>query len=254
MGGATWFEADGTKRGKWSEEEDQKLVAYIDEYGIGDWRFVPHRTVIAQHMPGRSDNDIKNHWNSCLKKRLKRNGIDPVTHQPIINLAVKTPLFNTDCVSSSSLTVIPSSSSPSGSARLLNKIATSISSRQRGVEEIKDIMSDPIITRINDQAEEFEELKKDKGKILASSDDQDEFLMWDEEKVRRFMEEIDLLRKLLQTELVLSKKSQQLRSQSSSNTEMESLSKSSFAELVHSLSEGNIWGFVCILYPRMLCK
>uniref|UniRef100_A0A0D3DWL9 Uncharacterized protein n=1 Tax=Brassica oleracea var. oleracea TaxID=109376 RepID=A0A0D3DWL9_BRAOL len=44
MGGATWFEADGTKRGKWSEEEDQKLVAYIDEYGIGDWRFVPHRT------------------------------------------------------------------------------------------------------------------------------------------------------------------------------------------------------------------
>ncbi|KAG2321273.1 hypothetical protein Bca52824_014486 [Brassica carinata] len=142
MGGATWFEADGTKRGKWSEEEDQKLVAYIDEYGIGDWRFVPHRT---------------------------------------------------DCVSSSSLTVIPSSSSPSGSARLLNKIATSISSRQRGVEEIKDIMSDPIITRINDQAEEFEELKKDKGKILASSDDQDEFLMWDEEKVRRFMEEIGVM-------------------------------------------------------------
>ncbi|CAN6898375.1 unnamed protein product [Brassica oleracea var. botrytis] len=243
MGGATWFEADGTKRGKWSEEEDQKLVAYIDEYGIGDWRFVPHRTgsllrcgkscrlrwfnylrpevkkgkltpreeqdivnfhsvfgnrwaVIAQYMPGRSDNDIKNHWNSCLKKRLKRNGIDPMTHQPIINLAVKTPSFNTDCGSSSSLTASPSSSSSSlsGSARLLNKIATSISSRQQGVERIKDIMSDPRITCINGQAKELEESKKDHGKILASSDDQeDDFLMWDEEKVRRFMEEIGVM-------------------------------------------------------------
>ena len=43
MGRATWFEADGTKRGEWTEEEDRKLVAYIDVYGIGDWRFLPHK-------------------------------------------------------------------------------------------------------------------------------------------------------------------------------------------------------------------
>lgn len=43
MGRATWFDADGTKRGGWTDEEDQKLVAYINEYGIGDWRFLPRK-------------------------------------------------------------------------------------------------------------------------------------------------------------------------------------------------------------------
>lgn len=40
MGRGKWFDADGTKRGEWTEDEDQKLVAYIEEYGIGDWRFL----------------------------------------------------------------------------------------------------------------------------------------------------------------------------------------------------------------------
>ncbi|KAF8104255.1 hypothetical protein N665_0176s0065 [Sinapis alba] len=243
MGRATWFDADGTKRGGWTEEEDQKLVAYINEYGIGDWRFIPHKAglhrcgkscrlrwfnylrpgvkkgkftpeedeaiinfqsilgnrwaAIAQQMPGRSDNDIKNHWNSCLKKRLERNEIDQMTHQPIINLAVKTPSFNTYCGNSSSSTVSPSpsfssSSSSSGSAHLLNRLATGISSRQHGVDRIKNILSDPRTSpSVTGQEEEFEESKKDHGKALAGGDDQeDDFLMWDEENMRRFMDEI----------------------------------------------------------------
>ncbi|KAJ8428209.1 hypothetical protein Cgig2_016793 [Carnegiea gigantea] len=39
-------------------------------------------TIIAQQLPGRSDNDIKNHWNTKLKKKLTEMGIDPVTHKP----------------------------------------------------------------------------------------------------------------------------------------------------------------------------
>ncbi|KAD4385604.1 hypothetical protein R6Q59_010333 [Mikania micrantha] len=38
--------------------------------------------VIAQQLPGRTDNDVKNYWNSKLKKKLSSMGIDPVTHRP----------------------------------------------------------------------------------------------------------------------------------------------------------------------------
>lgn len=33
-------------------------------------------------MPKRTDNEIKNFWNTHLKKRLAKMGIDPVTHKP----------------------------------------------------------------------------------------------------------------------------------------------------------------------------
>ncbi|GAB2289567.1 hypothetical protein Dimus_023877 [Dionaea muscipula] len=39
-------------------------------------------TIIAQQLPGRSDNDVKNYWNTKLRKKLKYMGIDPVTHKP----------------------------------------------------------------------------------------------------------------------------------------------------------------------------
>jgi hypothetical protein len=43
-------------------------------------------SLIAAQMPGRTDNDIKNHWNTRLKKKLCDMGIDPVTHKPIADL------------------------------------------------------------------------------------------------------------------------------------------------------------------------
>ncbi len=47
---------------------------------LGRW------SLIAAKMPGRTDNDIKNHWNTRLKKKLCDMGIDPVTHKPIAEL------------------------------------------------------------------------------------------------------------------------------------------------------------------------
>ncbi|CAH2045060.1 unnamed protein product [Thlaspi arvense] len=38
---------------------------------------------IARKLPGRTDNDVKNHWNTKLKKKLMKMGIDPVTHKPV---------------------------------------------------------------------------------------------------------------------------------------------------------------------------
>ncbi|XP_077210171.1 transcription factor MYB35-like [Tasmannia lanceolata] len=40
-------------------------------------------SIIAAHMPGRTDNDVKNYWNTKLRKKLYEMGIDPVTHKPI---------------------------------------------------------------------------------------------------------------------------------------------------------------------------
>ena len=40
-------------------------------------------SAIAQHLPRRTDNEIKNYWKTCLQKRLTRMGINPNTHKPI---------------------------------------------------------------------------------------------------------------------------------------------------------------------------
>ncbi|XVF12022.1 hypothetical protein REPUB_Repub08aG0078900 [Reevesia pubescens] len=39
-------------------------------------------SIIAQQLPGRTDNDVKNYWNTKLRKKLSEMGIDPVTHKP----------------------------------------------------------------------------------------------------------------------------------------------------------------------------
>ncbi|BAT79586.1 hypothetical protein LR48_Vigan04g056000 [Vigna angularis] len=43
-------------------------------------------SIIAQQLPGRTDNDVKIYWNTKLKKKLSEMGIDPVTHKPFSKL------------------------------------------------------------------------------------------------------------------------------------------------------------------------
>ncbi|KAL2634047.1 hypothetical protein R1flu_005526 [Riccia fluitans] len=64
------------KHGNFSPEEEKLIVDLHASFG-SRW------SLIAARLPGRTDNDIKNHWNTRLKKKLCDMGIDPVTHKPI---------------------------------------------------------------------------------------------------------------------------------------------------------------------------
>ncbi|KAL8471621.1 hypothetical protein ACS0TY_029030 [Phlomoides rotata] len=127
MGRSPCCDKIGLKKGPWTPEEDQKLLAYIEEHGHGSWRALPAKaglqrcgkscrlrwtnylrpdikrgkfssqeeqtiiqlhallgnrwSAIATHLAKRTDNEIKNYWNTHLKKRLAKMGIDPVTHK-----------------------------------------------------------------------------------------------------------------------------------------------------------------------------
>nr|TKW31091.1 LOW QUALITY PROTEIN: hypothetical protein SEVIR_2G082000v2 [Setaria viridis] len=58
------------KRGLLSPEEEKTVINLHAELG-------------NRPLPGRTDNDIKNHWNTHIKKKLRKMGIDPATHKPL---------------------------------------------------------------------------------------------------------------------------------------------------------------------------
>ncbi|KAL3618651.1 Transcription factor myb17 [Castilleja foliolosa] len=64
------------KRGPFSPDEE-KLVIQLHAILGNRW------AAIASQLPGRTDNEIKNLWNTHLKKRLLLMGIDPQTHNPV---------------------------------------------------------------------------------------------------------------------------------------------------------------------------
>ncbi|KAJ8775249.1 hypothetical protein K2173_020253 [Erythroxylum novogranatense] len=128
MGRPPCCDRSNVKKGLWTAEEDAKILAYVSNYGVGNWTLVPKKaglnrcgkscrlrwtnylrpdlkhdsftsqeeeliinlheaigsrwSIIAKQLPGRTDNDVKNYWNTKLRKKLRKMGIDPVTHKP----------------------------------------------------------------------------------------------------------------------------------------------------------------------------
>jgi len=55
------------KCGDWSAEEDERLIHLLKEVG-NRW------SLIATHLPGRTEGQVKNRFYSCIKKRLQLSG------------------------------------------------------------------------------------------------------------------------------------------------------------------------------------
>ncbi|XP_023754863.1 transcription repressor MYB5 [Lactuca sativa] len=64
------------KRGGISPEEEDLILRLHCLLG-NRW------ALIAGRIPGRTDNEIKNYWNTNLSKKLISQGIDPRTHKPL---------------------------------------------------------------------------------------------------------------------------------------------------------------------------
>ena len=56
-------------KSKWTEQEDLVLLHAYMEFG-SRW------SIIAGYLPGRTDNSIKNHYNSTIKRKLKNNELN----------------------------------------------------------------------------------------------------------------------------------------------------------------------------------
>ncbi|XP_057979095.1 myb-related protein 308-like [Malania oleifera] len=64
------------KRGNITPDEDDLIIRLHSLLG-NRW------SLIAGRLPGRTDNEIKNYWNTHLSKRLRSQGTDPNTHKKL---------------------------------------------------------------------------------------------------------------------------------------------------------------------------
>ncbi|CAL5203591.1 unnamed protein product [Lathyrus oleraceus] len=64
------------KRGQIAPDEED-LILRLHRLLGNRW------SLIAGRIPGRTDNEIKNYWNTHLSKKLINQGIDPRTHKPL---------------------------------------------------------------------------------------------------------------------------------------------------------------------------
>ncbi|KAJ7954207.1 MYB transcription factor [Quillaja saponaria] len=64
------------KRGNFAEDEEDLIIKLHALLG-NRW------SLIAGRLPGRTDNEVKNYWNSHLRRKLVKMGIDPNNHRLI---------------------------------------------------------------------------------------------------------------------------------------------------------------------------
>ncbi|XP_021891894.1 protein ODORANT1-like [Carica papaya] len=129
------------KRGMFSQQEEDLIISLHEVLG-NRW------AQIAAQLPGRTDNEIKNFWNSCLKKKLMKQGIDPTTHKPLINnynnIQVKQEKDCTDQTSHS--TLIKPFTNSHEPAFLVNNDSTTSNYQQDALRQDQQfLMNKPVV-------------------------------------------------------------------------------------------------------------
>nr|AGR40501.1 MYB transcription factor [Artemisia annua] len=94
------------KRGTFSQQEETLIVELHAVLG-NKW------SQIAAQLPGRTDNEIKNLWNSSIKKKLRQRGIDPNTHKPLSDVENEDKPSPRSNNKNHQQTIIPSIENPS---------------------------------------------------------------------------------------------------------------------------------------------
>ncbi|XP_040993635.1 transcription factor MYB35-like [Juglans microcarpa x Juglans regia] len=82
------------KHGEFSDEEDRTICTLFANIG-SRW------SIIAAQLPGRTDNDIKNYWNTKLKKKLMGMHLPPQRKLPPFASSPRIPPFQSQPLSSS---------------------------------------------------------------------------------------------------------------------------------------------------------
>lgn len=93
------------KRGNFTEEEDELIIKLHSLLG-NKW------SLIAARLPGRTDNEIKNYWNTHIKRKLLNRGVDPVTHRPLNEVAFHPDASTTTTTTTTTKTISFSSPIP----------------------------------------------------------------------------------------------------------------------------------------------
>ncbi|KAF4359109.1 hypothetical protein F8388_005218 [Cannabis sativa] len=86
------------KRGNFTEDEDELIINLHSLLG-NKW------SLIASRLPGRTDNEIKNYWNTHIKRKLYSRGIDPQTHRPLLLMSTTTTNNNKTIVAAVAITI-----------------------------------------------------------------------------------------------------------------------------------------------------
>ncbi|KAJ6434104.1 hypothetical protein OIU84_017751 [Salix udensis] len=148
------------KRGRIAPDEED-LILRLHRLLGNRW------SLIAGRIPGRTDNEIKNYWNTHLSKKLIRQGIDPKTHKPLYPNPNSSQISNIPPIQNSN----PSSFPPEENARFDRAIAT------RVIENFTLTNLDQFPNQVIDDGAENRPSTGDgfnKGSVLQSRHEQNE--------------------------------------------------------------------------------